>query len=107
MKIRKGDTVKVMRGKDRGKTGTVDKIMIREQKALVGGVNIYKKHIKPRQGQRGSIVEIVKPLSLAGLRVICPTCHKPTRVGWEVGKTGKERICKKCGAAIDKQKTKD
>jgi len=102
MKIKKGDTVKIIRGKDQGKTGPVEKVFPQKGKVLVGGVNVYKKHLKPRQGQRGGIIELTKPLLISNLKLVCPTCHKPTRVGYQLGKLSKERICKKCGTGLDK-----
>jgi len=98
-KIHKGDTVKVMAGKDNGREGTVEKVLAKEGKVLVGGVNLYKRHVNVRkmgQNQEGGIIEIVKPLNMSNVEVVCPNCKKPTRVGFEVTKEGKKRVCKKC-----------
>lgn len=98
-KIRKGDTVKVMAGKDNGREGQVEKVLAKEGKVLVGGVNLYKRHVNVKKlggNQEGGIIEIVKPLDVSNVELVCPLCKKPTRVGFEVTKEGKKRLCKKC-----------
>jgi large subunit ribosomal protein L24 len=100
MKLRVGDTVKVTLGKDRGKTGKVERIFPKKNRVLVAGVNIYKKHLKKQSGQAGRIVELFRPLDPAKLALICPHCHQPTRVGWLEAKPTKTRICKKCGQKL-------
>lgn len=101
MKIKKGDTVKVLVGKDRGKTGKVEKIYPKKDKVLVSGVNIYKKHMKS-QGERkpGGIIDIPRPLPRSKVALLCPKCKQPTRVGYKINPTGKKRICKKCQQEI-------
>lgn len=103
MKIKKGDKVKVLRGKDKGKTGKVEKVYSKSGRVLVAGVNMYKKHVKPRQGQPGGIVEITKPLEAFKLMAVCPSCGKSVRVGYQLNGGVKERICKKCGVSMDKK----
>jgi len=99
MKLIKGDTVKIVRGKDSGKTGEVQKVFAKESKVLVDGVNQYKKHIKSRvPGQKSEIVTITKPLPVPNVVLICPKCKKTTRVGYKIVKDGKVRVCKKCQA---------
>jgi large subunit ribosomal protein L24 len=102
MKIKKGDKVKVMAGKDKGRTGTVEKVFSKEGKILVGGVNMYKKHQKSRGGKdKGGIIDITKPLPAESLSLVCPKCGKVVRVGYLVDKSGsKSRICKKCKEVI-------
>lgn len=101
MKIIKGDTVKVVRGKDSGKSGKVEKILSKEQKVLVVGVNQYKRHMKARsQTQPSEIVTLTKPLPVANIAVVCPKCHQPTRVGYVIEKEEKYRVCKKCKQRI-------
>lgn len=102
MRIRAGDTVKIIRGKDRGKISKVEKVFPKANKLVVAGANLYKKHVKPRQGRGGGIIEITKPLQEFQVQVICPGCQKPTRIGYQIGKGTKERICKKCGVTLDK-----
>lgn len=97
MKLKSGDTVSIVRGKDNGKQGTVQKIFTKEAKVLVEGINQYKRHLKSRTpGQKSEIITITKPLSLANVQLICPKCKKTTRVGYKVLKDDKVRVCKKC-----------
>ncbi|HKC14412.1 MAG TPA: 50S ribosomal protein L24 [Patescibacteria group bacterium] len=101
MKLRKGDSVKVVSGKDKGKVGKIEKIYPKENKILVEGVNQYKRHLKSRaQNQKSEIVTLTKPLPVAAVSLICPKCNKTTRVGFRVEKGKKEMFCKKCEKAI-------
>lgn len=101
MKIKKGDTVKIVTGKDKGKVGKVEKVIVKEDKVVVVGVNMYKKHIKAKmQGQKSEIIAITKPLSIANVLLICPKCQLPTRVGYKMTGEKKIRICKKCEQTI-------
>ncbi len=101
MKLHKGDLVKIVTGKDNGKTGKIERVFTKENKVLVEGVNQFKRHVKARQqGQTSEIVTITKPLSLASVALICPKCKEQTRVGYAINKDTKQRICKKCGAEI-------
>ncbi len=98
MKLKTGDEVRVIRGKDSGKTGKVQRVFSKEAKVLVDGVNQYKRHVKARtRDQKSEIITITKPLPVAGVVLICPKCNKPTRVGFAITKDIKERVCKKCG----------
>lgn len=100
MKFKKGDNLKVVSGKDKGKVGKLEKVFYKEGKVLVSGVNQYKRHVKGRyQGQQSEIVTLTKPLPLGNVALICPKCNKVTRVGFELGKE-KARICRKCGKKI-------
>ncbi len=101
MKIKKGDLVLVISGKWRGKTGKVLRAFPKELKVLVEGVNIVKKHQRPRkEGEKGQIIEIPKPISVSKVKLICPHCKKATRVGYLVKEDKKVRICKKCKREI-------
>lgn len=105
MKIKKGDTVLIISGKYKGKTGKVLKAFPKEMKILVEGVNIVKKHQRPRRtGEKGQIIEIPKPIPVSKAKLICPACKKATRVGFKFleskGEKIKVRICKKCKAEI-------
>jgi large subunit ribosomal protein L24 len=101
MKIKKGDTVLVICGKYRGKTGKILKVLPKEGKILVEGVNIVKKHQRPkREGEKGQIVELPAPIDISNVKLICPNCKKATRVGYKISKGKKSRICKKCGQEI-------
>lgn len=103
MKIKKDDTVKVMAGKDQGKTGKVHRAIPKENKVVVSGINIIKRHIRARPGLRqAGRVESEAPMSVAKVALLCPKCERPTRVGYQLLEGGgKVRICRKCGQAID------
>ena len=102
MKIRKDDTVLIISGKDKGKKGKVLKAFPKKRKVLVEGVNIRKKHVRPRrEGEKGEIVEIPTPIDISNVKLICPKCKQPTRVGYKIIKNTKYRTCKKCGKEIN------
>ncbi len=101
MKIRKGDTVQVLSGNDKGKTGEVLEILPKEDKLVVKGVNVRKKSIKPRkQGEQGGIVSVEVAIPSSKVNVVCPKCKKVTKIGYSEEKGEKVRVCKKCGAKI-------
>jgi len=101
MKIKRNDTVKIISGKDRGKTGKVTHVLRRENKIVVEGVNIRKKHTRPkRQGQKGQIVQMPMPIDVSNVMVICPSCNKSVRIGFRYEGEKKIRICKKCKGEI-------
>lgn len=105
-KIKKGDTVLVQVGKDRGKTGKVLAMFPREGRVLIEGLHLVKKHIRPRKsGEKGQRVEVPSPVPVARVMLVCPSCGKATRVGIRRHQEGnlkakRERICKKCSAVI-------
>ena len=103
LRIRKGDTVAVMVGKDKGKQGKVMHVLPVERKALVEGINYAKKHKRRTQQeqQHTGIVSIEKPIALSNLRVVCKNCNAATKVGFSILKDKtKDRICKKCNEAL-------
>ena len=102
LKIRKGDRVRVLTGKDRGKEGEVMRAMPAERKVIVEGVNVAKKHQGPtRATQQGGIIDRDMPLPVANVALVCPACSKATRVGYKFDASGqKVRVCKKCGGEI-------
>lgn len=101
MKILKGDTVKVVIGKENGKTGKVERVYDKEAKVLVEGLNQFKRHMKARsQTQPAEIVMITKPLPVANVALVCPHCKQITRVGYSVEKGVKTRTCRKCDKKI-------
>lgn len=104
MRIKKEDRVKVISGKDKGKIGQVMKVMPRENKVIVQGVNFTKKHQRPtNQYREGGIIERESPIYASNVMLVCPNCDKATRVGHKVLENGdKVRICKKCGEIVDK-----
>ncbi|KKQ97861.1 MAG: 50S ribosomal protein L24 [Candidatus Woesebacteria bacterium GW2011_GWB1_39_12] len=103
LKFKVGDKVKITSGKDKGREGQIEKLILKEARALVPGVNIYKKHVKGVPGQKGGIYEIPRPLPFSSLAIICPKCSKPTRIGFRLLSEGKVRICRKCKREIDKK----
>jgi large subunit ribosomal protein L24 len=101
MKLKKGDLVKIVAGKDKGKTGKIEKILPKANKILVTGVNQYKRHLKARaQGQTSEIVTITKPLASTNVALVCPHCKLQTRVGFKMEKNDKIRVCRKCDKKI-------
>jgi len=101
MKIVKEDTVLIISGKDRGKKGKVLDVFPKENKAMVEGVNLKKKHQKPKKsGEKGQIISLPGPLSLSSVKLICPKCGKAVRVGFKVTGKDKVRVCKKCKQEI-------
>ncbi|HOS87974.1 MAG TPA: 50S ribosomal protein L24 [Candidatus Pacearchaeota archaeon] len=101
MKIKKNDQVLIISGDDKGKKGKVLKVSSKNGKILVEGVNLVKKHIKPKKsGQKGQVVAVPNFLSVSKVKILCPNCGKGSRVGYEVKEKTKNRICKKCGQKI-------
>lgn len=106
LKLKIGDKVKVMLGKDKGRDGTIEKTFAKTRRVLVSGINIYKKHVKTVGDQKGGIFEISRPLDVSKIMLVCPKCKKETRVGVNVIDGKKVRICKKCGREVDTGKAK-
>ncbi|MDD2578087.1 MAG: 50S ribosomal protein L24 [Candidatus Dojkabacteria bacterium] len=101
MRIKKGDTVKILYGKDKGKRGPVVAVDVKKEKVIVEGLNLYKKHIKgDGQSKTSEIITIEKPFPVSKIMLICPSCDKPTRVSSKIEDDKKIRICKKCGKEI-------
>lgn len=101
MKIKKGDNVLVISGKDRGRKGKILQTLPKERKVVVEGINMRKRHTKPRrQGQKGQIVEKPAPFSISNVKLICDKCGKAVRVGYRMEEENKYRVCKKCGAQV-------
>jgi large subunit ribosomal protein L24 len=102
MKVKRGDTVKLLYGKDAGKTGVILAVNPKSDMIVVDGVNMYKRSIKgDGQKRKSEIVNIVKPVPVSKVMVVCPNCGKPTRVGIRRNESGYERLCKKCGKSLD------
>lgn len=101
MRIKTGDTVKVLSGNDKGTTGEVLEIMPKADKIIVKGVNIRKKHVKPRkQGEEGGIISVECAIPSSKVNVVCSKCGKATKIGYTIEKDEKIRVCKKCGAKL-------
>ncbi len=100
-KIRKDDTVEVIAGKDKGKRGTVVRILTKKDAVIVSGVNIVKKAMKKRSQQdQGGIVEIEAPLNISNVGIVCKKCGRPVRVGYKLNGDKKVRVCRKCGETL-------
>ena len=101
MKIKKGDNVQVLSGNDKGKKGEVLEVLPKEDKIVVKGVNVRKKHVKARrQGDESGIISVECAIPSSKVNVVCPKCGKVTKVGYSIEKDKKVRICKKCGAKL-------
>ncbi len=102
IRLKKGETVVVLSGKYKGKTGTITAVHPADNKVTVEGINIAKKHVKPnKQYPQGGIIEITRPIWVSKVSLIEPTSKKPSRIGYEVSKDGtKKRVYKKTGKEI-------
>ncbi|MFA5148915.1 MAG: 50S ribosomal protein L24 [Dehalococcoidales bacterium] len=103
MRIKKNDTVMIIKGKDNGKTGRVMRVLSGVDKVIVEGHNLVKKHArKTQQNPQGGIIQIESPIAASNVMPVCPKCNKPVRVGSSAaGKDGKKtRICRKCKEAL-------
>ena len=101
MNVKKGDTIVVLSGKDKGKQGKVLGTIPSEDKVVVEGVNLVTCHVKPRrQGETGGIVKREAALYASKVQVVCPKCKKGTRVAHKVENGKKTRVCKHCGATL-------
>ena len=101
MKIKKGDQVLIISGKDRGRKAKVIEVFPKKERVVIEGINLKKKHMKPKKsGEKGQIIEIPGPFCISNVKIICPKCKKATRVGYKIEGKNKYRICKKCGQEI-------
>jgi len=110
MKIKTNDKVKILAGKDKGKTGKVLQIFVAEGRVVVEGLNLMIKHQKPqKQGEKGQRIQFPSPINVANVALVCPKCNKDTRVGAQIVETENEgkkkrvknRVCKKCNEVIN------
>lgn len=102
LKVKRGDTVLVQVGKDRGKTGKILAVLPEERRVVVEGRNIVKKHVRPKRArEKGQRIEAPAPMPVARVMLICPSCQKATRVGIRRREgQQRERVCKRCSAVI-------
>ena len=101
MKIKKGDQVLIISGKDRGKKSKVIRALPKKEYVFIEGANLRKKHARPKKkGEKGQIVEMPGPVHISNVKLLCPKCGKPTRAGYKIVDKKKFRICKKCGQEI-------
>ena len=103
LKIKKGDKVIVITGKDKGKTGEVTKVLVQENKVIVSGINMAKRHTKPSQESAGGIISKEMPIQISNVAYVDPKTNKPTRLGVKIDKNGRKvRVAKKSGEVVDK-----
>ena len=103
LKLKKGETVIVTTGKDKGKTGEITTVFPKENKVIVGGVNMVKRHTKPSQESAGGIISKEMPIHVSNVALVDPMTGKATRIGYKVEKDGhKVRVAKKSGEVVDK-----
>lgn len=102
-KIRTGDEVLVTNGRNKGQRGTVRQNHIGDDRVVIEGINIVKKHIKRGRARQTGIVEVEAPLHVSNVQLVCPSCKQPTRVGVRLNADGKnQRFCKKCDSFIER-----
>lgn len=101
MKLKRDDDVIIVKGKDKGKRGKIEKVFSKDNMVLVPGVNLYKRHYKSKvQNKPSEIIQITKPFAVGNVALVCPNCHKITRIGYKMENKEKVRICKKCKKKI-------
>lgn len=102
MQIKKGDNILVIAGKDRGKQGLVERVLAKEGKLIITGVNIAKHHLKPsRKNPHGGIINMPAPIEASNVLIVCPHCGKPIRIAHKINPQMKERVCRKCQGNLD------
>lgn len=106
IRVKKGDTVEVIAGDDRGERGQVLRVLPKENRVVVSGVNLVKKHQRPVRAGRGQIqagiIQFEAPIHISNVMPVCPHCKEPTRVGFDRLEDGRKvRICKRCGEPMD------
>lgn len=107
LKIKKGDKVIILSGKDRTKTGIVERVSSKTGKVIVTGLNVVKKHIKvSKKNPSGGKVDVAMPMPVSKIELICPSCNKATRISYKTEGKEKVRFCKKCGKVISNKKNK-
>ncbi|OHA64867.1 MAG: 50S ribosomal protein L24 [Candidatus Wildermuthbacteria bacterium RIFCSPHIGHO2_02_FULL_49_9] len=101
MKLKKGDTVVVLSGKEKGKKGKIVRVHPAGLTVVVEGVNIKKKHRRPtKSGEKGQVIEKQNPIASGKVGFVCPACGKAVRLGYKLEEKRKVRVCKKCGAEV-------
>lgn len=103
MKIKKGDNVRILNGKDRGKSGSVEFVFPENHQVVVKGIHLLKKNLKPSQkNPKGGIIDINKKINVSNVMLLCPNCGKTTRIMSQISSGKKIRICGKCQKSIEK-----
>lgn len=99
--LKKGDTVQVMSGAESGKTGTIERVLRREGRLIVGGINVVKKHLKRSQvSARTGITDKTMPIQSSNVQIVCQSCKKPSRFGFRTEGNQKVRVCRRCGNPV-------
>ena len=98
MKIKKGDQVQVIAGKDLGKIGEVTRVLVAADKVIVDGVNVAKRHQRATKAtMQGGIIDKDMPIHVSNVAIVCTSCGKHTRIGYRIDGDAKVRVCRKCG----------
>lgn len=101
MRIKKGDKVKIISGKEKGKSGKVLKVFPQGGRILIEGLNLYKKHVRPKkEGEKGETILTPRSIQSSNAMIICSSCARQTKIGYSTEGDVKTRICKKCGVKI-------
>lgn len=100
MRLKKDDEVLVLQGKDKGKKGKIEKLSRRKEQVLVAGINLYKKHVKKTGNKPGGIIQVMKPLRVSNVVLVCPKCNLPTKAEVTIHNDKRVRMCKKCKQEI-------
>lgn len=101
MKVKKGDTVLIISGKDKGRTAKILKSLVKEKMILVEGINLKKKHVKPKkEGEKGQVILKAAAMDVSNVKFLCPKCGKATRLGYKITGDKKFRVCKKCNSEV-------
>jgi len=102
MKLKKNDNVMILTGKDRGKTGLIERVFPEIDKMVVKGIAAAKKSVKPsRKNPQGGIIDINQKIQASNVMIICPSCGKPTKIAYKITDKTKIRICKKCSSSLE------
>jgi large subunit ribosomal protein L24 len=102
MKLKKNDNIMVISGRDKGKTGLIERVFRDDNRIVVKGVAIAKKHVKPsKKNPQGGIIEINQKINASNVMILCPSCGKPSKIAAKISEKGKNRVCKKCGASLE------
>lgn len=100
--LKKGDTILVRAGKDKGRTGKIQRVLTKDRRIIVSGVNMVKKNLKPNaKNPHGGIIDYAAPIQISNVQIICPRCSKITRIEYKITSGSKLRQCKRCHESID------
>ena len=102
MKVKKGDKVLIITGRDRSKTGSVLKVFPKSNSLLIEGLNLVTRHVKPKKsGAKGQKIKVPTAIPVSNVQLVCAKCKKPTKITYKISEKKKIRICKKCKSSID------